>query len=301
PEPDPQHQRSRVHGLCVQPHGLKGRPLPGERGQGHQRRRRPLGRGVCRQAEAPAQDHAPRQGRRCGRQVHRDAAPASRGRRHCHRRRQLTLPRHAAPLRGADGKEHPLCRLRRVGRRGGRALRAQPDARRQPAGVAAPQAHLPGDCRQGPRRRALLRLGRRRRRRPLCQNGPQRHRVWRHAADLGGLPDHARRRRLHQRPAGRHLCRVEQGRARLVPHRDHNRHPALQGRRRPAAARKDPRRRRPKGHRQVDRHFGPRLRHARHPHWRGRLCALPVVHQGRARARVADPERAPRRLVHRRQ
>ena len=39
-------------------------------------------------------------------------------------------------------------------------------------------------------RHALLRLGRRRRRRPLRQDGPQRHRVRRHAAHLRGVPAH---------------------------------------------------------------------------------------------------------------
>ena len=52
----------------------------------------------------------------------------------------------------------------------------------------------------------------------------------------------------------RRLRRVEQGRARQLPHRDHPRHPRLQGRGRPAARRPDPRHRRPEGHRQVDGH-----------------------------------------------
>ena len=46
------------------------------------------------------------------------------------------------------------------------------------------QAHR----RQSRRRHALLRLGRRRRRRPLREDGPQRHRIRRHAAHLRGLP-----------------------------------------------------------------------------------------------------------------
>jgi 2-dehydro-3-deoxygluconokinase len=57
-----------------------------------------------------------------------------------------------------------------------------------PEGLAAREAHLPGHRRQGRRRHALLRLGRARRRRPLRQDGPQRHRVRRHAAHLRGLP-----------------------------------------------------------------------------------------------------------------
>ena len=46
---------------------------------------------------------------------------------------------------------------------------------------------LPGDRREGRRRRAVLRLGRRGRRRPLREDGAQRHRVRRHAADRRGL------------------------------------------------------------------------------------------------------------------
>ena len=59
-----------------------------------------------------------------------------------------------------------------------------------PAGLAAGQGDLPGHLRPHPRRRALLRLDGRGRRRPLRQDGPQRHRVRRHAAHLRGLPAH---------------------------------------------------------------------------------------------------------------
>ena len=58
---------------------------------------------------------------------------------------------------------------------------------------------------------------------------------------------------LTRRRAARGLRRVEQGRARQLPDRDHPRHPRLEGRRRRAAGRQDPRHRRPEGHRQVDR------------------------------------------------
>ena len=49
---------------------------------------------------------------------------------------------------------------------------------------------LPGHLRQDAGGRALLRLDRRRRRGPLREDGAQRHRVRRHAADLRGLPAH---------------------------------------------------------------------------------------------------------------
>ena len=63
-------------------------------------------------------------------------------------------------------------------------------ARGRPGGLAARQADLPGDRRQGHRRHPLLRLGRARGGRPLRQDGAQRHRIRRHAVDLRSLsPD----------------------------------------------------------------------------------------------------------------
>ena len=53
-----------------------------------------------------------------------------------------------------------------------------------PAAWPHVKEYLPGHRRQGGRWNTLLRLGRRGRCRPLCQDGSQRHRVWRHAVDL---------------------------------------------------------------------------------------------------------------------
>ena len=78
---------------------------------------------------------------------------------------------------------------------------------------------------------ALLRLGRRERRRPLREDGPQRDRVRRHAAHLRGLRHPEERARDDGLRDARRLRRVEQGRARQLPDRDHPRHPRLQGRR----------------------------------------------------------------------
>ena len=58
-------------------------------------------------------------------------------------------------------------------------------------GLAPCEAHLPGHLRQGGGRLPLLRLGGRERRGPLREDGPQRHRVRRHAAHLRSLPAHA--------------------------------------------------------------------------------------------------------------
>ena len=57
-----------------------------------------------------------------------------------------------------------------------------------PAAWPHREGDLPGHRRQSRGRHALLRLGGRGRRRPLRQDGPQRHRIRRHAVDLRGLP-----------------------------------------------------------------------------------------------------------------
>ncbi len=169
-----------------------------------------------------------------GGRVHRAASAPSGAGRHPHRRRQLELPGHHPPhrLRGVQGAA--VHRHRRVGRRGGGAARPLHHARRIPGGLAARQAHLPGHRRQGEagRRRGgcLLRVGGGERRRALCQDGAQRHRVRRHAADLRGLPLDARRLGHERRRDAQGLRQVEQGQARLLPDRDHPRHPGGQGR-----------------------------------------------------------------------
>ena len=101
------------------------------------------------------------------------------------------LQRHRAPhaVRRVEGPAvHRHGRLRRRRRR---AEGPEHDARRQRQGLAAGQADLPGDRRQGrpEQRHPLLRMGRPARRRPLREDGPQRHRVRRHAVDLRGLLD----------------------------------------------------------------------------------------------------------------
>ena len=62
--------------------------------------------------------------------------------------------------------------------------------------LAAGQADLPGHRRQGrpEERHSLLRMGRPARRRPLREDGPQRHRIRRHAVDLRSLLHAASRR-----------------------------------------------------------------------------------------------------------
>ncbi len=228
PEPDPQHERPRLHGCGLQPHGVQGRRIPQRCGQGAQNHHRgALDRGNGFAVEAAAQSHADGEGRSGGGRFHRDgAAPPRTGRLH-HRRRQLAFPRYHPPHQ-IPGKQGPALRRHgRFGRRGRRAFRPLHDAGRQPQSLAAGEGHLPGHLRQDAIGRALLRLDGRRRRRPLRQNGPQRHRVRRHAAHLRGLPASEGRARHVERGDAPGLSRLEQGRAGQLPDRNHPRHPGL--------------------------------------------------------------------------
>ena len=150
------------------------------------------------------------------------------------------------------------------------------------------KADLPGDRRQDVGRRALLRLGRRRRRRPLREDGPQRHRVRRHAAHLPRPTTSCRTALgLTARRDARGLHRVEQGRPGQLPDRDHPRHPGRHGRRDgQAAGRRDPRHGRPEGHRQVDRDQRARPGRPGDPDRRGRVRPLPV---GASRTSASPP------------
>jgi len=97
----------------------------------------------------------------------------------------------------------------------------------QRGGVAARQADLPSDLREGGQgRRAVLPVGRRRRRRPLRQDGAQRDRVRRHAADLRGVPADGVRPRDGLRRDGRGVLGVEQGRAAAARARRRYRRPS---------------------------------------------------------------------------
>ena len=113
----------------------------------------------------------------------------STGRRDHRRRQHATTPTPSAARKYVEVEGPALHRHRRLRRRRRRAQRPQHDARRQRRGLAAREADLPGDRRQGrpEERHSLLRMGRPARRRPLREDGPQRHRVRRHAADLRSL------------------------------------------------------------------------------------------------------------------
>ena len=232
--------------------------------------------GVRRGARAPAADHRDGQGRSAGRRRDRRARAAARRRRHRHRRRQLALPRHAPAHRRVPREGPALHRHGRLRRRGGRAARAEHHAGRRARGLWRGRGGLHHDRRAG-RRRAVLRLRRPGRRRPLREDGAQRHRVRRHAADRRGLRPPALRHRARRAGDQGHLRRLERGRPRVVPDRDHG-HGAGQDRRgdRQAAGRRDRRPGRAEGHRALDVAGRARARRAADRHHRGRLRPLAV-------------------------
>ena len=136
------------------------------------------------QAATTADDHG--QGGRADRRRHQGVRAADGGGRHPHRRRQRPVRRHPTAGRGrcasaASTSSAPACPAARrapcSARASCRAARrsptgARPDAgdhRRQGATARRAHPHRPGRCR------------------PLREDGAQRHRVRRHAADRGVL------------------------------------------------------------------------------------------------------------------
>ena len=138
----------------------------------------------------------------------RGAGAAARRGRHDRRRRQQPLPRLRAPRRGAVRARPAVPRRGRQRRGGGRAQRPLDHARRRRGRLPRRRGDPHHDRRPG-RRDAVLHLRRPRRRGPLREDGPQRHRVRRHAADRRGLRpaprgrrDVARRDRRHRSASG---------------------------------------------------------------------------------------------------
>ena len=125
-----------------------------------------------------------------GRQHHRRSSAASRAWRHPDRRRQFLLHRRHSPRQGARPKGNSLCGRRHQRRRLGPRARLLHDDRRRSRCREAPRSDLRHAC-AGPRRypahagprkgqrhvRARLSALRAERRRPLRQDGAQRHRI----------------------------------------------------------------------------------------------------------------------------
>ena len=143
----------------------------------------------------------------------------------------------------------------------------------------------PRDDRRAGRRRAVLHARRPGRRRPLRQDGAQRHRVRRHAADRRGLRPAARRARRHRRPRSpRSSASWNEGDLEsflieitadvLRPRRRRDRQAVRRHRARPGRA---------EGHRPLDGAERARPRRADHRHRRGHV-----------RPRAVRPRRAAR-------
>ena len=140
-----------------------------------------------------------------------DLAAASRAGRHPHRRRQFLLRRRHPPREGARAEGHPLRRRRHERRRLGPGARLLHDDRRRgrrscSISIRSSRTLAPGMRRHrahaGPRegrrhRRAGLPALRPERRRPLRQDGPQRHRV-RHDGRVRRRAGHPARRQRRQ-------------------------------------------------------------------------------------------------------
>src|SRR5262249_7432452 len=130
-------------------------------------------------------------------------------------------------------------RDRRFGRRGRSAQGAVDHARRSEGGLAGSQGYFSGNCGEGGRWHAVLRLGGGRRGRALREDGAQRNRVWRHAVDFGGVSFHEGG---FGNDGGRNAADVrgvEQDGVGFVPDRDHVEYSGLQGHGRAAAGGQD--------------------------------------------------------------
>ena len=194
PQPGPQPRPARAHRRPAQPHpGPHRLPRRAARRRGHLRAGH-VDAGVRRVTDPAPRGDRDGAGRRADRRGDRGTRPAARRGRHHHRLRQRALRRHPPPRARAAREGHPLRRVRRLGWRGGRPARPVDHARRFGAVLREARADLRVD--RGPgRRHTLLRPRRPGRRGALRQDGAQRHRVRRHAADRRGLRPAARRAR----------------------------------------------------------------------------------------------------------
>ena len=230
------------------------------RGEGQEVRRLPLARGAGRSAQAAAQGHDDGQGRPGGRRADRAARPAARAGRHPHRRRQHALSPTPTAARSTLEEQGPALHRHRRLRRRGRARSRAPASCPAAAPTAWPHVKpifqaIAAKVDDGT---------------PCCdwvgaEGAGHYVKMVHNGIEYGDmqliceayhlLKDAAR---PDDRRAARRLRRVEPGRARQLPDRDHPRHLQLQGPGdRQAAGRQDPRHGRPEGHRQVDRRSAP--------------------------------------------
>ena len=221
-------------------------------------------------------------------QMIEQAGAAARAGRHPDRRRQLVVRGHAPPRSGAARAGAPLRRLGVSGGEEGARFGPSMMPGGSDGGVGADQGRARGDRRED-RRRPVRHARRARRRRPLRQDGAQRHRVRRHAAHRRGLrraaprprPD-ARRRSAdvfdewNRGPLESFLVELTAQVCRVID-------PETGA----AAGRRDPGQGRAEGHRQVDGAGRARSRGRDSDHRRGDRRARALEPQGRARRRRA--------------
>ena len=193
-EPGPQPRQPRgQHGRDLQPQPRQDR-APDRRAPGGGVRSGRDVRGVRGVAEqAPDGDHHGQGG--CGHGCRdRRARGRVRAGRHHRRRRQRPVHRHDPPREGGARDRDQLRRRRDLRRRRGRAARPVDHARRLGRVLGDPRPD-PEVHRRDRRGRAVRHARRPRRRRSLREDGAQRHRVRRHAADRRGVrPDPPRHR-----------------------------------------------------------------------------------------------------------
>ena len=217
PQPRAEHRVARCAGRGLEPGTGMGRRLPARPPRPRVRRHEDV-RGACVGARAAAPDPDDDSRREAGRSDDREAPAGARSRRRPDRRRELLVRGHAPPRGSAAPGRHPLRRLRRLGRRGRRAIRPVDHAGRIGRRVGTDQGRARGD-RRADRGGSVRHARRPRRRRALRQDGPQRHRVRRHAAHRRGLGRAAPRARPERPGDGRRLRRMEPRPARVLPRR----------------------------------------------------------------------------------
>ena len=222
PEFRPEHGIPRVQGLRRESIAVEGRARRGPRQGGGRsaprrlRRRRGL-RATIVQTSQGVHTRAGREGRR---RYHIPVDATHGGRRRDSRRGERVVPQHAETVEGIGIEGGAFRGDGHIGGGGGGAQRPESHARRIESRVRHHRTR-PVEVRGGGRRRAVLGIRGTSGERQLRQDGPQRHRVRRYAADRGGVRRDAHRARIEQRRDGGYFRRVERNRARELPDRDH--------------------------------------------------------------------------------
>ena len=171
PKPRPQYQRQRLSRGGLQPHDFEGDALSQQRSEGHGCHRHVLAGRICQEHQTTSQADSDDSGGRGRRQVNRAIGATAGRRRYHHRWRQLQFQRLDSPY-PRSGSDGPIFHRRgRQRRRGRRALWSINHAWRFCRCLGIGQADLASGSGESAGRHALLRLGGRRWRRALCEDG----------------------------------------------------------------------------------------------------------------------------------